>query len=449
MVVTSVNDSTTGRDESENIITPSMNNQKDNANEIDLQLKEVSSGSPSVDNTPVEWSSFRGVKDGASNAPSSNSASLPIVQTPMMRSASSLSASSKVSHKESSIDTDDIDSSNGKTSNTNRNELNTIVSSSMPSFATTTATSSEAKSTEGLLNAQSSSDLERSGGSNQKDELSVSSNQPNAVSLATTATAISITTTAVTPVHPPRRQLFPPNTAPATSANANARNTYLKQPNTISDSNNNNNTGNSNNQNKTAFDAFGDFLTVFFRKAEVYEEELERRQSQRELLLKREDSGDEGDAVNTSFKKNLSSPRLSPTMEAMAAVEAMSSFRSLKEVKIELKESQSFDQEGGQQNKKKRKTSESNLQDVATEEKLQPLLSENAKLVDNLIPAEDESMKNEWAEQWKQFCEEKKKNKFKEVAIQVHTTLFVALTLLKSFHYNFFTLVCLWFFVFR
>ena len=88
-------------------------------------------------------------------------------------------------------------------------------------------------------------------------------------------------------------------------------------------------------------------------------------------------------------------PLLSETFEALAAVEAMSSFRELRDVKQDLR--QSF-----------------NLDDIKHETKEQ-------KVVDETPP--DIISLEKWKKDWEIFVKEKKKIKFDEVAIQVSLSL--------------------------
>lgn len=91
---------------------------------------------------------------------------------------------------------------------------------------------------------------------------------------------------------------------------------------------------------KNALNAFGEYISFFFQRAEVYEEELEVRQSQRNLQLQL----DKQRHGVSNRKKQLSpeggytsdddeEPHLTDMGEALAAVDAMSNFRSLTEAK--------------------------------------------------------------------------------------------------------------------
>lgn len=175
-------------------------------------------------------------------------------------------------------------------------------------------------------------------------------------------------------------------------------------------SNSANNNINSNN-NGNPFDAF---ISFFFQQAEVYEEELEIRQSQRNLQLQLDKQrhgvssrrlhgkmplSPEGGSTSSEeeivgLSQRSSTPNLTEKGEALAAVEAMSSFMSLKEVKKQLKDEHSFDKE-----------------DVAHDQKKQK--------IENDDDVADEAMKNQLREEWKAFVKEKKQNKFNEVAIEV------------------------------
>ena len=91
---------------------------------------------------------------------------------------------------------------------------------------------------------------------------------------------------------------------------------------------------------KNALNAFGEYISFFFQRAEVYEEELEVRQSQRNLQLQL----DKQRHGVSNRKKQLSpeggytsdddeEPHLTDMGEALAVVDAMSNFRSLTEAK--------------------------------------------------------------------------------------------------------------------
>lgn len=186
--------------------------------------------------------------------------------------------------------------------------------------------------------------------------------------------------------------------------------------------------GNENN-NKNALAAFGDYIAFIFRKAESYEEELEQQQSQSDLQVKldnkqhggsmryngsrielsaQEEEGEEEDGnmegsvkgqENGSFR---SSPELSPSMEALAAVEAMSNFRSLTKVKREL--STSFDRGDKNHHQKGQKVEEIT---VSSASEMETTTTESDE-----VTTDDAS-----ASEWEAFCSEKKQNKFSEVAI--------------------------------
>lgn len=103
----------------------------------------------------------------------------------------------------------------------------------------------------------------------------------------------------------------------------------------------------STNSTKSALDSFSEYISFFFKNAENYEEMLERNESQNDLKVladgKRRESRfaspeqQAGDVVNITGER-ASSPNLilSDSQEAMAAVEAMCNFRSLREVKKEI-----------------------------------------------------------------------------------------------------------------
>ena len=194
-------------------------------------------------------------------------------------------------------------------------------------------------------------------------------------------------------------------------------------PNKTESSYSNNSNCDNDNKGKNAFDAFGEYISFFFQRAEVYEHELERRESRKDVLdkfrhgtlsarlltptLTEEEEllvDNEGDSIidMNSVRDNAvqandmdddvrsTTPILSDTLEALAAVEAMSSFREFKEVKLQLRHSFRCD--------------DANLE------------SNKEKVVDEPAP---ETLSEDWKEQWKRFVVEKKKTKFDEVAIQV------------------------------
>ena len=160
---------------------------------------------------------------------------------------------------------------------------------------------------------------------------------------------------------------------------------------------------NSNNSNKTALDAVTEYISYYFKNAENYEEMLERSESQRDLtasLDKRRhgssrfaspeggDDDDDEQEESTGLRLRSSTPTLSDSQEAMAAVEAISNFRSLKEVKKDIvSRGSSLDQ---QQQQKKQK-----FDDRA-----------------------QQAPSDEVDQQWDNFCKEKKKNKFNETGIE-------------------------------
>lgn len=197
----------------------------------------------------------------------------------------------------------------------------------------------------------------------------------------------------------------------ARSASTIPRFSPKKSESNFSKSNNTSNTDN--NKGKNAFDAFGEYISFFFQKAEVYEQELERRESKKDVLDKfrhgtlstriltptfpegeDEFANSEGtsfdDTTNENQEVRSSTPLLSETLEALAAVEAISSFREFKDVKLELRESFNCD----------------NV-DLETMKE---------EVVDETPP---DSSTEEWKNQWERFVVEKSKTKLGEVAIQV------------------------------
>ena len=177
-------------------------------------------------------------------------------------------------------------------------------------------------------------------------------------------------------------------------------------------------TGNGKNN---AFNAFGEYISFFLQRAKVYEQELERQdESKRDVLNKfrhgtlsrriltptfadgegvfdeseddtfDDDLKDDDPANNTdTFRSSTRIP--SETLEALAAVEAMSSFREFKDVKQQLRHS--FHCDDGDRVQMKQKVKDEASTDMSSEE---------------------------WKKQWKRFVLEKKKTKFDDVAIQVN-----------------------------
>ena len=198
-------------------------------------------------------------------------------------------------------------------------------------------------------------------------------------------------------------------------------------PNKTESSYSNNSNCDNDNKGKNAFDAFGEYISFFFQRAEVYEHELERRESRKDVLDKfrhgtlsarlltptlteeEELLDSEGNSINATMNEvrdgafqatdidgdvRASTPILSDTLEALAVVEAMSSFREFKDVKLQLRHSFRCD-------------------DDELESKRQKILDESAP----------ETSTEDWKEQWKRFVVEKKRAKFDEIAIQVSLPL--------------------------
>jgi len=164
---------------------------------------------------------------------------------------------------------------------------------------------------------------------------------------------------------------------------------------------------NTNNNEKSALDAFSEYVSFFFQKAEVYEEELEIQQSQRNLLDKQHHGvsnrllSPEGGSTSSEeigMSQHSSSSQLSPQAEALAAVEAMSNFGSLGDIRRKLKDEHSFDKadDGNEQKKQKVEV------DGGTSSTAAGGGVDMTRL----------------REQWSSFVKEKKKNKFKEIAIE-------------------------------
>ena len=172
--------------------------------------------------------------------------------------------------------------------------------------------------------------------------------------------------------------------------------------------------------------------------AQSYEEQLELRQSQRDLqasidkkthgssrgnnipaspegggCTSSSDSSIDGKnnetATNNETGLENKSLQLSDSMKARAALEAISNFTSLTGVQEKLKtEQHSFDRD-----------------DVALDKKKQRVADKVPGREQSEVS--DESMVKDWRVEWKSFVEEKKKNKYQEVAIQVCANRFLEL----------------------
>ena len=162
---------------------------------------------------------------------------------------------------------------------------------------------------------------------------------------------------------------------------------------------------------KNPIQLFNDYVATLFQRAEVYEQELEKRESTRDLRASLDN------VRHGSTRRNLTevvsnygkveadnpestSPRLSPTTEAIAVVEAMSSFRSFTEVKREVSFRSETEEEP--QIKKKKADEGTTYEDAATTD-------------------EDDV----W-DKWDKFCETKRQNAYSEVALdEIHLSLTV------------------------
>mmetsp|Transcript_12320 Transcript_12320/g.18297 ORF Transcript_12320/g.18297 Transcript_12320/m.18297 type:complete len:634 (-) Transcript_12320:100-2001(-) len=176
----------------------------------------------------------------------------------------------------------------------------------------------------------------------------------------------------------------------------------------------------STNSNKSALDSFSEYISFFFKNVEDYEEKLERSESQRDLKVstvrknRREsrfsspeqaDNDDDDDVgmkeiifqqqgsiEQTESRDLVSSPSLtlSESQEAMAAVEAICNFRSLREVKKEIMD------RGG------------------TPKREHP---KEQKASDSVIGQEADT-DIDVRESWDRFCSEKKGNKFNGLGLE-------------------------------
>jgi len=173
----------------------------------------------------------------------------------------------------------------------------------------------------------------------------------------------------------------------------------------------------STNSNKSALDSFSEYISFFFKNVENYEEMLERSESQRNLQAsvdrKRRESrfsspeqaGDDdvdvdmkeimiqrqGSIDQTESRERISSPTLmlSDSMEALATVEAISNFRSLREVKKEI-------MDRGTPKRDRLKKQSLNDSDIGQEA----------------------DIGIDIRQRWVSFCSEKKSNKFNELGLE-------------------------------
>mmetsp|Transcript_29711 Transcript_29711/g.45958 ORF Transcript_29711/g.45958 Transcript_29711/m.45958 type:complete len:633 (-) Transcript_29711:152-2050(-) len=175
----------------------------------------------------------------------------------------------------------------------------------------------------------------------------------------------------------------------------------------------------STNSNKSALDSFSEYISFFFKNVEDYEEKLERSESQRDLKVstvrknrresrfsspeQADDDDDDdvgmkeiifqhqGSIEQTESRDLVSSPNLtlSESQEAMAAVEAICNFRSLREVKKEI-------------------------MDRGTPKREHP---KEQKASDSVIGQEADT-DIDIRESWDSFCSEKKGNKFNGLGLE-------------------------------
>lgn len=161
---------------------------------------------------------------------------------------------------------------------------------------------------------------------------------------------------------------------------------------------------------RNPFDAFGEYVVKLFQQAVLHEEELEmqetarRRQSQLNIKWLDDPSTTINDttinaAVGSRMNKESGVDLSTPRLEALAAVQAVSGFQNLSEVKKQL-------------------TAERTLQQTLH------LVDEEHNDISFIettveVPAETETATKEWEKQWEQFVHEKNETKFTEVMIQV------------------------------
>ena len=162
--------------------------------------------------------------------------------------------------------------------------------------------------------------------------------------------------------------------------------------------------------NKNPFDSFGEYVVNLFQKTVIYEEELELRQSQRDLrldnswhdssrrnihIISTEGQASTSTADSHSDEKLTNANGFTPLqLDALAAVEAISGFRNMSDVKKHLKTEHSFNALDEDHTEKRRRSA-----------------------VD--APTETEASTKEQEENWAIFVQAKEKIKFTEAAIEV------------------------------
>jgi len=175
--------------------------------------------------------------------------------------------------------------------------------------------------------------------------------------------------------------------------------------------------------NKNPFDSFGEYVANLFQKTVIYEEELELRQSQRDLRLnnswhvssRRNVHVSTGGQASTSTADSTSDEKLTNAngftplqLDALAAVEAISGFRNMSDVKKQLKTEHSFNALDEDDSKKRHR-------------------------FDVEAPTETEASTKEQEENWAIFVQAKEKIKFTEAAIEVrHAILYHVLSSIKK-----------------
>jgi hypothetical protein len=168
--------------------------------------------------------------------------------------------------------------------------------------------------------------------------------------------------------------------------------------------------------NKNPFDSFGEYIVNLFQKTVIYEEELELRQSQRDLrldnswhgssrrnihIISTEGQASTSTADSTSDEKSTNANGFTPLqLDALAAVEAISGFRNMSDVKKHLKTEHSFNALDEDHTKKRHR-------------------------FDVEVPTETEASTKEQEENWAIFVLAKEKIKFTEAAIKVRHAIYI------------------------
>jgi hypothetical protein len=182
--------------------------------------------------------------------------------------------------------------------------------------------------------------------------------------------------------------------------------------------------------NKNPFDSFGEYVVNLFHKTVIYEEELELRQIQQDQRLNNSWHGNsrrniqmsiEGQQASTSTADSTTDEKLKNAngstplkLDALAAIEAISGFRNMSDVKRQLKAEHSFKALDADHTKKKHRFADE-------------------------APTETEASKKDQEEDWAIFFRERDKIKFSEAAIEVSVFTLYDTHLLSSINIYLYT----------